>query len=74
MGLAFDKLGVSFSHLVGKHVDKLVKERLLDIELVAVTEPAADDAAKHVRAVFVAGHNPIGNEECARPDVVGNHP
>ncbi len=62
--------GAHFGDQVGHH---LVEEGGAGAELVAVADGAADDAAQHVAAAFVAGNDAVGNEEGAGADVVGQH-
>ena len=42
-------------------------------QFIAVTHGAADDAAQHITAPFVAGQHAVGNQKCAGADVIGNH-
>src|SRR5260221_13890449 len=49
-----------------------MEERLLLSKLVAVTDGAADDAAKHVAATFVAGDDPVNHKEGTRADMIGD--
>ena len=65
---------IGFAHFSGQIVGQLVEERLLNLQLVAVTQPAADDAAQHIGPILVARRHAIGNEKGARPEVVGNDP
>jgi hypothetical protein len=59
-----------FSNQIGHHP---VEEGGAGAELVAVANGAANDAAQHVAAAFVAGNNAIGEQEGAGADMVGQH-
>ena len=42
-------------------------------QFIAMTNCAADDAAQHIATSFIGWNHPIGDQERARTDVVGNH-
>ena len=67
------QLRIRLAHLRLQHRDQLVEERLLDAELVAVADGAADDPAQHVAAAFVGGQHAVDDEERAGADVIGDH-
>ena len=50
-----------------------MEERLLEAEPQAVAHRAAQDAAQHVAAAFVAGHHTVGEQEADRAQVIGHH-
>jgi hypothetical protein len=67
------QLRIGHAHLgdqVGHH---LVEEGGAGAQLVAVADGAADDAAQHVAAAFVARDDAVGDQEGAGADVVGQH-
>ncbi len=68
-----DQLGVGAAHLFHQVGHHLVEERGACAQLVAVADGAADDAAQHVAAPFVAGNHAVGDQEGAGADVVGQH-
>ena len=64
---------VGAAHFLHQIRHEFVEERLLLPQLVAVANGAADDAAQHVAAAFVAGNDAIRNQKGTGADVVGNH-
>ncbi len=66
----FGKGRAHLSHQIGH---QLVEERARAPELVAVADRAADDAAQHIAAAFVAGDHAVGDQEGTGADVVGQH-
>ena len=65
---------IGFAHFSGQIVGQLMEKRPLNFQLVAVTQPSADDAAQHIGPILVARRHAIGNEKGTRPEVVGNDP
>ncbi len=65
--------GVGFAHHAHQIGHQFVEKRGLFAQLVAVADGAADDAALHVAAPFVAGHDAVAHQKRSRADVVGNH-
>src|SRR5260370_15299006 len=66
------QLGIGRSHDAREIRDDAMEERLLLSKLVAVADGAADDAAKHVAAAFVAWDNPVHHKEGTRADMIGD--
>ena len=50
-----------------------MKKRRLLVQLVAVANGAANNAALHVAPPFIGGDHAITHQECSSPNVVGNH-
>ena len=71
--LAARQFGIGRAHLGDQVGHQLVEEGGARTELVAVADGAADDAAQHVAAAFVAGNDAVGDQEGAGADVVGQH-
>ena len=67
------ELRIRRAHLLLEHRHQLVEERLLDAELVAVTDGAANDPAQHIATPVVGGQHAVDNEERAGADVIGDH-
>ena len=65
------QLGIGLAHLGDQVGHQAVEERLGLAQLVAVAQRAADDAAQHVAAAFVAGNHAVDDQERAGADVVG---
>jgi hypothetical protein len=63
---------VGFAHDGGQIGDQFVEEGGLATQLVAVADGAADDAAQHVAAAFVAGNDAVDDQEGTGADVVGD--
>ena len=55
------ELGVGVAHDIDDGAHQTAEERVLNAELVAVAQTAADDPAQHVAAVFVRGQNAVGD-------------
>jgi hypothetical protein len=72
-GLPLAQFGIGLAHLGHQVGHQLVEEGLARAQLVAVADGAADDAAQHVAAPFVAGDHAVGDQEGAGADVVGQH-
>ena len=66
-----DELGVAAAHRVEHDVDVLRQEPLLDARALPLLDRAAHQAAQHVAAVLVGGHDAVGDQERHRPGVVG---
>src|SRR6266540_5869682 len=64
---------ICLTHRARQVRDKAVEERLLATELVAMTDRAPDDAAKHVTPPFVPRDDAVHDEERAGADVIGDH-
>src|SRR5579885_2595341 len=58
------------AHVLFQHRHQLVEERFLEAQFVAVAQRAADDAAEHVAASLVGGHDPPGNQKRAGAYVI----
>ena len=71
-GLRSDQFGVGLAHHRHQVGHDAVEEGGAHAELVAVTNRAADDAAQHVAAAFVAGDDAIDDQEGTGADVVGD--
>ena len=71
---ACHQFGIGRTHLADQVGHQLVEEGGARAELVAVADGAADDAAQHVAAAFVAGDHAVGDQEGAGADVVGDAP
>ncbi len=71
--LLCDQFRIGTAHLFHQIGHHLVEERLARAELVAVADGAADDAAQHIAAAFVAGDDAVGDQEGTGADVVGQH-
>ena len=50
-----------------------MEKRLIAIQLVAVANRAADDAALHVAPAIAARHHTVAYQERSGANVVGNH-
>ena len=57
------QFGIGTAHLGDQIGNHPVEERGARAELVAVADRAADDAAQHIAAPFVAGDHAIGDQE-----------
>ena len=66
----FWKSHTHFSDQIRHH---LVEERRTRAQLVAVADRAADDAAQHIAAPFVAGNHAVGDQEGTGADMIGQH-
>ena len=64
---------VGGAHQLDQRRHQPVEEGLLLAQLVAVADGAADDAALHVAASFVAGDHAVAHQEGGGADVVGDH-
>ena len=71
--LTLFQLGISIAHFFDQIGHQFVEEGVFLAEFVAVAHGAADDAAQHIAAAFVAWHHAVGNQEGTGTDVVGNH-
>ena len=72
--LRFDQFRIGLAHRFRQILHQPIEERLVLPQLVAVADGAADDAAQHVAAPFIAGNHAVDDEEGAGADVVGDHP
>ena len=70
--MASHQFRIGLAHRLGTDLDQQMKEGLFLPELVAVADGAADDAAQHVAAPFIAGNHAIGDQKGAGADMVGN--
>ena len=66
------ELGIDLAHLPLEARNELVEERLLDTELVAVPDCAPNDSPQDVAATLVTRKDPVGDQERAGADVVGD--
>ena len=69
MGVEF---GVGIAHDVHHRAHQTMQERVLDAELVAVAQTAADDSAQHVAAVLVGGQDAVGDQKRRGAGMVGD--
>ncbi|MNG87576.1 hypothetical protein D3C79_463900 [compost metagenome] len=67
-----DEFGSHVLHLHRQFGSQLVEEDLGGPQLAAMTHGAADDAAQHIAAAFVGGHDAVSHQEGAGADVVGD--
>ena len=71
--LHFCQFRIGFPHLLDQRRHQLVEEGLSSTQLVAVTDGATHDTAQYVTASLVGRQHPIGDQEGAGTDVVGNY-
>ncbi len=72
MFLLRTEFGEDFAHGAGEDIDEFVEEGFVQAERAAVADGAAQDAAKDIIAVGVAGLDAIGDGEREGADVVGD--
>ena len=65
---------VGLAHFLDDDANQLMQERLGQAEVLAVAHRPPHDLAQHVAAFFVRRNHAVGDEECGRPDVVGDNP
>ena len=70
---ALRQLGVGSAHDPRQHRHQLVEKRPRLTEFVAVAHGAAHDAAQHIAAAFVRGHDAVADQKAAGADVIGDY-
>ena len=64
---------IGFTHFCDHGIHQSGKEGFARTELIAVTDSATANTAKHISATFVARQNTISNRERAGANMVGDH-
>ena len=73
LGALLDQFGVGLPHRLPKGLDQRVEKGLARAELVSMTAGAAQDAAQHITATLIRGHDAVAHQEGAGADVIGDH-
>ena len=73
LNLGILDFGISVAHFSDDGIHQTGKEGLAGTELVAVTNGAAANTAKHISAAFVARQNAVSHRERAGTNVVSDH-
>ena len=71
---AFRDLRERLTHRLDHRVDQQVQERRVEPEDFPVTRRAAEYLPNHIPAAFVGRHHTVGERECQRADMIGDHP
>src|SRR5690554_4345818 len=70
----FAQFRIGTSHLGIQRCHQLMEERLIGAQLMTMAYRPAHNPAQYIAAALVGGQYPVGNQESAGANVIGNYP